>query len=316
MRHVRILGLCLVAVFAMSAAMTASALAGGVPKTVKNPTTKLNIFDNCPLEGSSAAGYKDELCVFAATEAAPEGGAFTVGKITVPLEKQVQLQYGLTENTEISGYNLEYVAPTDGALAINPTPEKVPGEPIAHISPAEQEELGWPAGLKYSYAQAQKDHAVKTVYETIELAGVPFTDVTNIILEEGVAVEAPVKIKGENKWLSQLGDVCYIGSEEDPITQHLTTGASVSPLTGETLHGASGTVTLSHEGAEVWLTHSDLVDNTYPVPGASCTGPYSSYVETALDRLFELPEPAGASNTQIKGTLYEGLAVFLRAKGI
>ena len=314
MRHVRMLGLCLIAVFAVSAVPAASALGAEVPKTVKNPTEKLNIYNNCPFEGVSAAGRKTELCVFSATEAAPEGGAFTVGKITVPLEKQVQLQYGVAEDPETGA--TEFVAPTDGAPAISKTPEKVPGEPIAHISLAEQEEMGWPVGLKYSYAHAGKFN-LRTVYETIELAGIPVQNAANIIFEEGTGVEAPVKIKGENRWLSSLGDVCYIGSEEEPVTQHLTTGTSTSPLTGEALKGTAGELKILHEGEEIWLTHSNLVDNTYPVPGAKCTGPYSTYIEKAIDKAFEIPAAAGASVTQLKGTLYETVSEWVRTqKGV
>lgn len=310
MRHVRTLAACLIAALGFSAMAVASAYGG----TVKNPTESLGIYKNCPVNGVSAAGRKAELCVFSATEAAPEGGAFTVGGITVPLEKQVQLQYGLAENPE-TGED-EFVAPTDGAQAIAPTPEKVPGEPIGHISLTQQEELGWPVALQYSYRLAQKKHAAKTVYETIEIAGIPVQNSTNIIFEEGVGVLAPVKIKGENKWLSELGDVCYIGSEEDPITQHLTTGTSVSPLTGESLKGSAGELRIFREGNAIYLTHSDLVDNTYAVPGASCTGPYSSYITAAIDKVFGIPAAAGASNTQLKGSLYESVAQLIKEKGI
>ncbi len=309
MRHLRTIVLCGLAAFAASAAMVTSALAN----TVQNPTNRLGIYKNCPVNGKSAGGFNDELCVFSATEAAPEGGAFTVGGITVPLEKQVQLQYGLAENSE--GV-LEFVAPTDGAAAIVPTPEKVPGEPIGHITEAEQEEEGWPAALKYSYKQAQKHGKVKIVYESIEQAGDPVQNSTNIIFEEGVGVLAPVKIKGENKWLSELGDVCYIGSEEDPITQHLTTGGSESPLTHEILKGSAGRLSIFDEGNALYLTGSDLVDNTYAVPGASCTGPYSSSVDAAIDKAFGIPAVAGASNTQLKGTLYESVAQVVKEKGI
>ena len=61
--------------------------------------------------------------------------------------------------------------------------------------------------LKRRYQEGQKHHSVKTVYETIELAGIPVTNEGNLINSVETAVEAPVKIKGENKWLSQLGDV-------------------------------------------------------------------------------------------------------------
>ena len=302
MRHVRMLGLCLVAALAVVAVAASSALA------VKLPTKSAKIYVNCPVNGE-ADGFKDAACVFGATEP-NEGGQFTVGPITVPLAKQIVLQYGLAENEEAN--ELLYIAPTHGVEAITPTPEKVPGEPIAHITPAEQEELGWPETLKYSYSRAQKDRAARTVYETIELAGTPATSLQRIVEEQGTGVEAPVKIKGENKWLSELGDVCYIGSNAEPITQHLTSGESESPLTHEIIHGSAGEIAVSQKhGAEaVFLAHSDLVDNTYAVPGAVCTGPYSSVIAATMDKEFDIPQPAGASVTEIKGTLSTASAAY------
>ncbi len=312
MRHVRMLGLCLTVAFTVSAVTVTSALAG----TVKNPTEKLSIYKNCPVNGVSAGGQPAVACVFSATEAAPEGGSFTVGGITVPLTRQVQLQYAVAEKPYPNEEEEEFIAPTNGAPAIVPTPEVVPGEPIGNITEAEQEEEGWPVGLKYSYAQAKKRGKVKKVTESIEQAGNPVQNPTNILIEEGVGVEAPVKIKGENKWLSELGDVCYIGSEEDPITQHLTSGLSTSPLSGEELHGSKGSLDIFNEGRSLFLTDSDLVDNTYAVPGVSCTGPYSSSIDLAIDKAFGIPAVAGASNTQLKGTLYLASAEFIKSKGI
>jgi hypothetical protein len=296
-RYVRMLGVCLAAAFVLAAIAASSALA------LKNPTKSLKIFANCPVNGMAENGLPDSDCVFGATEA-PEGGQFTVGPITVPLAKQITLQYGIAigEPPEDEEF---YIAPTHGAEAIAPTPEKVPGEPIAHISATEQEELGWPESLKYSYAQAQKHHTVKTVYETIEQAGNNIhTSIDNILTEKGNGVEVGVKIKGENRWLSQLGDVCYIGSTAEPIMQDLTSGESTSPLTGETVHGTRGEIEFSHEASEAIETHSDLVDNTYAVPGASCTGPYAAFVSATIDREFGIPAVAGASVTELKGTLY------------
>ena len=117
-----------------------------------------------------------------------------------------------------------------------------------------------------------------------------------------------MKIKGENKWLSELGDVCYIGSNEAPIVQHLTSGESESPLTHEVLHGSKGEfVVVNTTAKSVILPHSNLVDNTYAVPGASCTGPYSAVIAATIDKEFDIPQPAGASVTEIKGTLYNAV---------
>lgn len=316
MRRTRMLGLAVIAVLGLVAVGATSATAG----TVKNPTKSLKIFQNCPIgvESSGEYGSKevDQICIFGATEAPPEGGAFTVGPITTPFSKQVQLQLGLVNFLAGVGggeKSEENIAPVDGAQEIVPTPERVPGEPIAHISEAEQNEEGWPVALKYSYDHAKKS-SLKKVYETIEVAGTPRANSLNLVLEEGVAVEAPVKVKGENAWIATLGDVCYIGSDAEPITQHLTSGPSESPLTGEVLHGYSGELSAPQEGREVISSGSDLVDNTYAVPGASCTGPYSTYIDAAIDHAFGIPAAAGASNTQLKGTLYIAEASLVEEK--
>ena len=251
MRHVRMLGPCLVAVFAFAAIGTTSASAA-----IKNPTKSRKIFENCNLHGLAEERWPVVDCTVGATEN-KEGGQFTVGPVTVPIVKQIVLQYGLAVNEETG--EVPAVAPTHGVEFITPAPEKVPGEPIAHISVAEQEELGWPETLQHSYKLAQKNGSVKKVDETIEAAGLPYTNALNLIEEEHTAVEASVKIKGENKWIAQLGDVCYIGSDAEPIVQHLTTGASTSPLTGETIHGSAGEIEETDNGTELVLAHSDLV---------------------------------------------------------
>lgn len=310
MRHVRMLGLCLLAAFALSAMAASSAMA------VKNPDHSLTIFKNCPVNGFGVGtlGLRpDALCTFGDTEP-QEGGQFTVGPITVPLTKQIILQYGIAfgiaqeekerEEQGIFEQELIYVPPQNGVEAITPTPEPVPGTPIANITTAEQEELKWPEGLKASYAAAQKKGQVNKVFETIEQAGFIFTSVQQILTGEHPGVIAPVKIKGENAWLSKLGDVCYIGSEQEPIVQHLTSGKSTSPLTGVTIEGTRGEIEVIRKGNEIIEGHSNLVDNTYPVPGAVCTGPYSAAISATLNKVFGLPAVAGASITELKGYLY------------
>ena len=79
--------------------------------------------------------------------------------------------------------------------------------------------------------------------------------------------------------------------------QHLTSGSSESPLTHEVVSGTPGSYEFRYEGDEVVIQKVDLVDNTYAVPGAVCTGPYSSYIQATIDKIFQIPEPAGASIT-------------------
>lgn len=299
MRHVRILGWCLVAMLALCGLTSASALAKAGPS--------LKVLANCPVGGHAENGLPANLCVYGATTP-KEGGQFTVGPISVPLTKSITLQYGIALNEE--NFEEFYVPPAHGAPAITPTPEKVPGEPIAHITPEEQNELGWSEGLKYSYAHAKKG-ALKNVYETIEQAGDPVTSRPNLESKEGTAVEAPVKIKGENKWMQQLGDVCFIGSDAEPIVQHLKSGQSESPLTHELITGKVGEIHFYYEFELIVVTNNELVDNTYAVPGASCTGPYSGEIEATIDREFDIPQPAGASTTILKGALWNSTTVLL-----
>jgi hypothetical protein len=284
-RHLRMLGLCLVAACAVSAVVAGSALA-----------ENLEQYKQCPL--------KDPLVKFCIYGAATSG-YYTVGPITVPIEKPIVLQGG-GYRTGI-GNEEAFILPANGQ-AIVPTPETVPGEPLANVTPAEQKEFGWTPELEKSYENARIKGLLGpgTITEIIETAGVPETNKVNIVFEEGDGVIAPIKITGKNKWLEKLGGKggnCKIGSPQEPIVQHLTSGTSTSPLTGETIRGTAGELEIFDEGNLARLTGTSLVDNTYSVPAAhGCGGGrYEGYLDPLVDRAFGLPQPAGASVTVLDG---------------
>ncbi len=313
MRHLRIMGLALVAVCAMSAIAAASALASG------SENTPLGIYKNCPVNvyvPGSNTGYVEE-CIVGKTSGGPEGGYFKVGSITVPLLKPVVLQGGTWEN-EVTG-ELHWIPPENGQ-SIVPTPEKVPSEPLANVTAGQEEAAGWPESLKQSYATARKKGWFKDgkISEQIEIAGLPFVSESNLLEGEGVGVQAPVRIQGINKWLTSLGGSCFIGSTEDPIVQNLTTGTSISPLTGEELKGTPGSFHIFDGGSAITISEDSLVDNTYAVPAAEkCGGPaYEAYLDPVVDEAFGLPAVAGASETQLTGTLAQAAAQFIKEKGI
>jgi hypothetical protein len=307
-RHIRIVGFFLMAVLASSGIAAGSAFAKKPPLS-----EDFGVYAECPTEGSAPNGAATSLCVVALTETGKNAGHYRVGNITVPLSKRVELQYGLAIYEENEEFREVYVPAANGET-LPPTKELAPGEPIAHITVAEQEEFGWPQALKESYSQAQAEGRVSKVYETIELAGIPVTSRANLLAQEGSAVVAPLKIKGENKWLTSLGDRCYIGSNEEPIVQHLTSGESRSPLTGEIVKGEIGEIEFAFEFDEVLIKHNKLVDNTYAVPGASCKGPYAKYINAAIDKVFGIPAAAGASVTELKGTLFNADTEFVEEK--
>ena len=295
-------GLCLVATFVVSAVNAGSALA------IINPTESPLIFKHCPIFGE-VEGHRVNLCFVAATDTGPEAGEYKVGKFTVPLAKQVLLQFGTVLNEETGG---ETFVPAEGAPTFPAVAERVPGFPITAISPKEREEYGWPPELTASYLHAKEHHLTRNVFETLELGGKAAISRTNLLFQEGTAVEVPIKVKATNAWLTQLGVECYIGSDEGtspgPIVQHLVSGTSTSPLTGEELHGAVGELRFLHEFQEVIITHSSLVDNTYAVPAATCEGPFAGPIATTINHIFGLPAVAGASFTKLKGTLYNATA--------
>ena len=297
MKHVRMTGLCLIALSAVAVVTAASATAFP-PKNVKSPKT----FKNCPthVEAEIEPGVfaKDVFCFYAKTTS----GSYTVGKITVPLAKPVALQFGsaLNENTGAE----TFIPAANGAPSLVPGREPVPGEPIGHITEAEQEELGWSAALKASYKKAQSSGKTKQVWEKIEFAGPAAISRTNLLFQEGTAVHAPVMVRGENRWLTELGDECTIGSPSEPIVQELKSGISRSPLTGEEITGAVGELEFSNEFNLVVIKENLLADNEYAVPGATCTGPFSGEIAATIDKEFGVPAVAGASKTELKGTVW------------
>lgn len=299
MRYVRTLGLCLVAAFAMSAVAAGSALA--------LETSELEQYKNCPL--------KDPL-VHTCTYGSAEGGQFTVGPITVPITNPIDFQGG---EFETEGKSI-FVLPANGQ-AVVPTAETVPGEPLANVTPAEQKEFEWPVALEKSYEKARIDGMLGegTMTEVIESAGVPSVNLDNFVFESGTAITAPIKITGKTKWLEKLGGKngnCKIASSENPIVQHLTSGASTSPVTGETIHGVAGSLEIEGGGELARLIGAHLVDNTYAVPAAErCGGSQNErYLDPVVDRAFGLPAPAGV--TELIGKFETSGVALLKEHGI
>ena len=266
---------------------------------------------NCPFNGE-LEGQKVEHCDYASTRT-KYGGFYSVGPITVPVIKPIVLQGGATEEhftVEGAEYMEAIIPPENGAPPIVPAAEKVPAEVLNNVSEAEMNEFGWPQNLRDSYKLAKKKGFFKAnrTSEIIEPAGkdLDYLSPFNGLVEEGPEIIARVQIKGENPWLTLIGGSCQIGSEAEPIVQHLQTGTSVSPLTGEPLHGKPGFAELHFNFEMAALTEISLVDNTYAVPGATkCGGSnWESYLDPVVNKAFGLPAPAGASETVLDGAEY------------
>jgi hypothetical protein len=310
------LGLCAVSALALGAVGVSSAWAA------KEPNLGYGQFKTCPV--NTTIEVNEEIipmrkCVHAWTRPG-EGGYYTVGGITVKIKKSIKLQGALSKAGDYFGYEaVNIVVPPEGEPAIVPAGEVVPGEPIGHVSLAEQEELGWPQALKESYALAQKHHKFieGKVTEWIEPAGndPDLVSETNLVGESSEpGIVASIQIQGKNKWLEELGGNCFIGSEAEPIVQRLATGSVESPLTHEIITGVLEELQFGHEGRNVAVP-TELVDNRYAVPGATgCGGPaYEAYLDPAVNHAFGIPAVAGASQTRLIGELDSASAVAIKS---
>ncbi len=279
MRHVRIMGLCLVAMFAVSA-MTlgvASPALAITKKEEKAIAKNWGVFKNCPWNNP-----KTELCTYGATYGGAKGGFYTIGSAKVALS-HVVIQGGIHENEATE--ELTIIAPEDGAQTLESPPEPVTGG-LKLITPEIQQRAEWPEALKEAYKEALKSHEGKldakievgggnVIYET---EGVLNT--TNLIFETGTAFKLPIKVKLESPFLEKLGGgPCVVGNETTPIWQELTS----SPKD----NGTAGSLEILYEGNEVFLHGGRLGDDGWEIPSEAdaqgCGGAYESYVNKAIN---------------------------------
>jgi hypothetical protein len=292
-RHVRILGVCVAAVSALSALAASPALA------TKFSTNTWTQFKSCPYTDTQATA-----CYFGMTTGGTSGGYFQLGRVLVPLAKPVIIQGALLEEEEVLGHESgghKVVAAANGGETLESPELKVTGG-LALITKQIQENSGWPQSLKESLKAAEKNKEGQ-LYAKIEVAGGnklyenPNALNTNHLLgAEGNAFELPLKVRLISPWLTKLGGgVCTVGSETEPIMQDLTSGGA----------GAVGTLHFSSEFTMVEIEGSRLVDFNWPVAssqGASgCGGEYESAVDSAINETLELPKDG---LTVLQGTLF------------
>lgn len=229
-------------------------------------------FADCPVETAA-------LCIVARTT----GGEFVIDHKTVPIEGTITLQGGLASNTFTSLPLLGAV----GGETLSRTPLTVPGG-LAGI-----------AGLGGE------------VTATAELAGAPGSVIVNkadLLSQSGTAVTLPLKVKLSNE---VLGEECYIGSDEEPIVLHLTTGTTSPPLPFSPITGARGKIEGKAKGKIVAISGTSLVDNDFSVPGATgCGGSLSAVVDAAVDLDVGIPSPAGLNTAVMDGSLEETTAAY------
>jgi hypothetical protein len=300
------LGLCLVAVFALSAMAAVPALAKKGGYTVNTWTQ----YKYCPYTNTEVA-----YCVHAETSGGPDGGFFTIGNVKVPLSKPVVLQGGFIEceavgrrpDTCPEGHEeggLLVVAAVNGGETL-----ESPELPVIHglnlITKQDEKEAGWPQALIESFkeAKANKETGLNV---KIELAGGSLFEnwnglnVEHIINQHGAAFELPLKTRLISSWLEKLGGgPCTIGNNEHPIMQYLTSEAP----------GSVGVFDPNEAFTNIELKGNSLVDLNWPVEAASgatgCGGAYESYVDAAINDTLGL-QYRELGTTVLTGNVFSG----------
>jgi hypothetical protein len=295
-KHVRMLGLCLVALCACSAVTAGSALASGEAGAARKEAKN---FANCPLGIPQVVQ-----CDYAKSGV---GSEFQAGKITVPLNKPEVLLGGITQNeNETTTF---YGAETGNQTTLKPVPQEVPGGLEANVNPA----LLSGSALA-AYEKAVGSGKGKVTLE-IELAGPPHPTITLeffcFVTGSCPAIILPVQVRLTNSF---LGKNCSIGNNNDPINIELTTGETSPPPPNEPIHGSLGSLSFAHEGRVIHVEGNTLVNNSYSSPGATgCGTPQTeSQVDAAINSATGLPSPAGSNKAIITGNLDIASAAFVR----
>jgi hypothetical protein len=266
------------AVMALALAATASAHTG-----------EWAAFNNCPSTNPTV-----NKCLHSVTN----GGKVVLGKKTVPIVNPVTVEGGLTEPAEEGpeeGF-AHMVAAANGQT-LSKTPQPVPGGLAGLVNCKEISNF-----LVRIGCEAVFENGLTGVNATLELAK-PASEIrasqSNLVFEEGIGLELPVKVHLENPL---LGSGCYVGSSSSPLLWKLTTGATNPPPPAKSIHGASGLLTFTEEAQILHLKGSKLVDNTWSAPHA--TGCGGAIVELILDPIIDsqigTPSAAGTNEAVLE----------------
>lgn len=257
-----------------------------------NPKGEFAQFKECPLNRATITD-----CIYSLSN----GGAFKVGKKTVPLVNPVTLQGGV----EGAGEEVDFYGAENGDT-LSKTPQPVPGGLTGVVAPT-----WWPKFIQDWFNEGI-NNGFTGVTATVELAGptkgfLPNVELNteHLLLEEGVALGLPTKIKLSN---SLLGSNCYIGSDTKPVKIDFTTGTSGA------LKGSAGKLEFNESFTLITISGGKLVNGTFAAPGVSgCGGIFSFLVDPLVNSILGTPSASGQNTATLEGKLQDGNAEAVKA---
>jgi hypothetical protein len=263
-----------------------------------SPTGEFAQFKECPLSRATLFG-----CVYSESN----GGFFQIGKKNTPLKNTVILQGGIEPKVGGEPGEFSFFGAENGDT-LSKTPQPVPGGLLGIEAPA-----SWPKFLRDLFNETI-NNGFTGVTATVELAG-PATSIKintlNILIEKGIALSLPTKIKLSNPF---LGSNCYIGSNSKPVVIDFTSGETAPPPPNKPIHGSAGTLSSNGAGTLITLSGGKLVNNSFAAPGASgCGGLFSFLIDPFVNSIVGLPSPAGTNSATLEGKLQTADAAAVRA---
>jgi hypothetical protein len=252
------------------------------------PKGAFAVFAQCPLKNPAV-----NLCFYVTSE----GGSFTIGKKTVPVNKTITLQGGSILNEETGA---ETFVPAANGETLSKTPLTVPGGLFGIKAPT-----WWPKFIQ-EWFNKQINEGLTGVTATAELVGNPGISRSNLLFQEGVALSLPVRLHLNNVI---LGNECYIGSKSSPITFELTTGTTNPPKPNLPITGRVGELEFLEEFQLVVIKDNKVVDNAFSAPGVEgCGGIFSFVLDGLVNEILGVPAAAGHNTAILEGTLQNATA--------
>jgi hypothetical protein len=278
-------------IFVLAASTAALLLPSAAMAT---PKGEFAVFADCPVTTVNA-------CLYAKTES----GKFIIGKETVPIEKVITLQGGVTEN---EAEEFKFVGAKDGNT-LSKTPQKVPGGLAGLVKCNEISNF-----FERIACELVFENGVTGVNATSELAAPASSigiNINHFVEQTGTALSLPLKVHLENPF---LGSSCYIGSNASPVVVNLTTGTTAPPLPNKPISGSAGKVEFKAGGEIVAFANNSLVNNSFAAPGATgCGGLFEFLIDPIINSKLGLPSAAGHNTAVLSGVLEQASAESVKA---
>lgn len=277
----------------VASVVTAAAIAATAPTAHAAPTGIYADFAQCPTGEPSVVS-----CIVSDTTS----GTIRLGKQDVPITKRIRLQGGIDIGDETTGQNVFFGAKNGQTL--ERTALDVPGGLLGITIPPIV-----PQPIRGALQKAiDTGNGVKATAELVGPVGFNFANYANA---EGVGVTLPIRVKLQNAF---LGDNCFIGSAEAPITLRLTNGTTAPTAGVAPISGAYGTVDFLDDANLLVNTGVSLVDNTFTAPRATgCGGAFAWAIDPVVDAKIGLPTAPGESVARFTGDARIGSADRVRA---